>query len=105
MSDGQTAGDWPQLYFCQAEDGMRHWSVTGVQTCALPIWTAPVLLKACEGDPALLRRMCDWFRERVPGHLAALAAARQARDGTRLRETAHKLCGMLSTFSDRKSVV
>src|SRR5262249_57940588 len=24
--------------FCQAEDGIRDWSVTGVQTCALPIW-------------------------------------------------------------------
>src|SRR5262249_58002859 len=26
----------PQLFF-QAEDGIRDWSVTGVQTCALPI--------------------------------------------------------------------
>src|SRR5262249_57340995 len=24
--------------FVQAEDGIRDWSVTGVQTCALPIW-------------------------------------------------------------------
>src|SRR5262249_35923979 len=24
-------------FFFQAEDGIRHWSVTGVQTCALPI--------------------------------------------------------------------
>src|SRR5262249_57433727 len=24
-------------YFFQAEDGIRDWSVTGVQTCALPI--------------------------------------------------------------------
>src|SRR5207237_4766942 len=24
--------------FCQAEDGIRASSVTGVQTCALPIW-------------------------------------------------------------------
>src|SRR5438046_9646783 len=27
------------LFFCfQAEDGIRDWSVTGVQTCALPIF-------------------------------------------------------------------
>src|SRR5258706_3590929 len=26
-----------QLFFLQAEDGIRDWSVTGVQTCALPI--------------------------------------------------------------------
>src|SRR5262249_57340681 len=25
-------------FFLQAEDGIRYWSVTGVQTCALPIW-------------------------------------------------------------------
>src|SRR5438093_1182812 len=25
------------VYFFQAEDGIRAWSVTGVQTCALPI--------------------------------------------------------------------
>src|SRR5258706_332442 len=29
---------WPYGYFFfQAEDGIRDWSVTGVQTCALPI--------------------------------------------------------------------
>src|SRR5262249_59949067 len=31
------------LFFFQAEDGIRDWSVTGVQTCALPIYRkAPV---------------------------------------------------------------
>src|SRR5262249_59349312 len=25
--------------FLKAEDGIRDWSVTGVQTCALPIWS------------------------------------------------------------------
>ena len=35
-------GDWMVVCFCfffffQAEDGIRDWSVTGVQTCALPI--------------------------------------------------------------------
>src|SRR5258706_3853801 len=28
------------LFFFQAEDGIRDWSVTGVQTCALPISAA-----------------------------------------------------------------
>src|SRR2546430_9255828 len=28
------------LFFCQAEDGIRDWTVTGVQTCALPIYQA-----------------------------------------------------------------
>src|SRR6266481_1480703 len=26
------------FFFCQAEDGIRHGTVTGVQTCALPIF-------------------------------------------------------------------
>src|SRR5438093_13689157 len=26
------------IFFFQAEDGIRDWSVTGVQTCALPIY-------------------------------------------------------------------
>src|SRR2546426_7082460 len=26
------------LFFFQAEDGIRDYKVTGVQTCALPIW-------------------------------------------------------------------
>src|SRR5258706_7101505 len=30
------------LVFFQAEDGIRDWSVTGVQTCALPICQLPV---------------------------------------------------------------
>src|SRR5215213_6815665 len=29
---------WFIFFFFQAEDGIRDWSVTGVQTCALPIW-------------------------------------------------------------------
>src|SRR5699024_11850019 len=29
------------LFFFQAEDGIRDRNVTGVQTCALPIWTSP----------------------------------------------------------------
>src|SRR5256885_11972723 len=28
------------LFFFQAEDGIRDYKVTGVQTCALPIWPA-----------------------------------------------------------------
>src|SRR5262250_3832976 len=29
------------FFFFQAEDGIRDTSVTGVQTCALPIWRGP----------------------------------------------------------------
>src|SRR5256885_3952600 len=29
------------FFFFQAEDGIRDYKVTGVQTCALPIWRPP----------------------------------------------------------------
>src|SRR5207237_7118665 len=31
------------VFFFQAEDGIRDSSVTGVQTCALPIWVASTM--------------------------------------------------------------
>src|SRR5262249_56801405 len=34
------------LFFFQAEDGIRDWSVTGVQTCALPIYDQNAILQA-----------------------------------------------------------
>src|SRR5262249_59245493 len=34
------------FFFFQAEDGIRDWSVTGVQTCDLPIWFVDVPLSA-----------------------------------------------------------
>ena len=33
------------FFFFQAEDGIRDYKVTGVQTCALPIWFSVLELK------------------------------------------------------------
>ena len=63
------------------------------------VLTPSAVLTACENDPALLQKLCWWFRERAPEHVAALAAARDACDAGRLRDTAHKLAGMLAVFS------
>jgi PAS domain S-box-containing protein len=60
---------------------------------------APVLLAACGGDPMLLRKLCQMLTARVPEHLAALRDALVDQDAPRLREAAHKCCGMLSEFS------
>jgi len=60
---------------------------------------APVLLAACGGDPTLLGKMCQTLNARVPEHLAALREALRDQDPPRLREAAHKCCGMLSEFS------
>src|SRR5438046_9824821 len=40
------------LFFFQAEDGIRDWSVTGVQTCALPISLARTIDQSANGLPA-----------------------------------------------------
>ena len=34
------------FFFFQAEDGIRDWSVTGVQTCALPIWGSHIIFES-----------------------------------------------------------
>src|SRR5438093_5398136 len=36
------------FFFFQAEDGIRDWSVTGVQTCALPIWAQDSVLRIAQ---------------------------------------------------------
>src|SRR2546430_6199513 len=37
-------------FFFQAEDGIRDLTVTGVQTCALPIWFVPSWVFFCARD-------------------------------------------------------
>src|SRR5439155_18494921 len=39
-------------FFFQPEDGIRDGHVTGVQTCALPIWAYPVYVPVPYGYPA-----------------------------------------------------
>src|SRR5256885_8056725 len=40
-SDDQGVGNLAVCFFFQAEDGIRDYKVTGVQTCALPIFSRP----------------------------------------------------------------
>jgi two-component system, sensor histidine kinase and response regulator len=56
-------------------------------------------LAACGGDATLLRRMCQTLTARVPEHFVALRDALRDQHAPRLREAAHKCCGMLSEFS------
>jgi CheY-like chemotaxis protein len=69
------------------------------KTRRLDLLDAPVLLAACGGDPTLLGKMCQTLTARVPEHLAALRGALRDQDARRLREAAHRCCGMLSEFS------
>src|SRR5947209_10793616 len=58
------------IFFFQAEDGIRDIGVTGVQTCALPIWVRLVWVNSPANPTgrvlpaAHLRKMADWARER-----------------------------------------
>src|SRR5256885_6330109 len=49
------------FFFFQAEDGIRDYKVTGVQTCALPIFTvAAMMLGGCGGGPCNGKEpLCD----------------------------------------------
>src|SRR5260370_25357524 len=55
------------FFFFQAEDGIRDSSVTGVQTCALPICLLPENPR-CGTGSGLLRQ---WCRNR-PGHAGSV---------------------------------
>src|SRR5215213_10383369 len=45
------------FFFFQAEDGIRDWSVTGVQTCALPIFARPISAAVGITPSAELKKM------------------------------------------------
>jgi HPt (histidine-containing phosphotransfer) domain-containing protein len=47
----------------------------------------------------MLGKMCRTLQTRVPEHLAAIRDALHDQDAPRLREAAHKFCGILSAFS------
>src|SRR6266513_490478 len=76
------------FFFFQAEDGIRARNVTGVQTCALPIWGArdraggPATADAggCRGDPG--RGMGPGDDRRI-GSARGLAYTRRERGGQR----------------------
>src|SRR2546427_8605237 len=77
------------FFFFQAEDGIRDLTVTGVQTCALPICAAPPGTGAGAGFPtgadprlavAALRRA---GRGALPSHDARLGSGRAVRSEER----------------------
>src|SRR5437016_10518821 len=56
------------VFFFQAEDGIRDWSVTGVQTCALPISLGKVQARAKATDWLAIRATASTgFHAPTPG--------------------------------------
>src|SRR5262249_59091141 len=78
------------FFFFQAEDGIRDWSVTGVQTCALPIfWAAvaerlgrPVVSQAMElavdGGSVRVKRQTEFGYDTLEAPLPAVVAVSDA---------------------------
>src|SRR5438093_9677805 len=68
------------FFFFQAEDGIRDWSVTGVQTCALPISTArstmPLGARSSMVERAVVTEAAVW---------SALARSEERRVGKECR--------------------
>src|SRR5205809_5787628 len=87
-----------RFFFFQAEDGIRDVAVTGVQTCALPIWDRDQLV--VEHDREVLRGRLD----RGPRQLVGLAAL-----GDAARDVVPDLAALAREVElndrDRKSVV
>src|SRR2546430_9036380 len=87
MDEGRSCGRtslWICCFFFQAEDGIRDLTVTGVQTCALPIfrlrpWRPPDR-QAVSREPCL-----SWRRRARPGSCARSARSSR-RPSRQLRE-------------------
>src|ERR1022692_4860624 len=51
------------FFFFQAEDGIRDYKVTGVQTCALPIWSR-IIVRGQAGIPRNRHIVCNSLLQR-----------------------------------------
>src|SRR5437016_9240729 len=93
------------LFFFQAEDGIRDWSVTGVQTCALPIWPWPapaageavVKMRAAPINPADLNQIEGKYPVRAelpatPGFEGAGLVAEVGENVTNVAEIGRASC-------------
>jgi two-component system, sensor histidine kinase and response regulator len=59
------------------------------------------LLAACDNDPVLLGKLIRVFLSNVPGSLSRVERAIARQDPAQLRESAHQLRGLISTFSPK----
>src|SRR5256885_3646775 len=72
--DDAPVGLRSHFFFFQAEDGIRDYKVTGVQTCALPI---------CDVDPAYRRSGIRWPTCRYAGSTSPAGLRPRSRRGRR----------------------
>src|SRR5205809_2608526 len=70
------------FFFFQAEDGIRDVAVTGVQTCALPIYRVAWRRRGREGLPRCARRHLSDLHQHDTRHPAGRSEADRARART-----------------------
>src|SRR5699024_11431902 len=92
------------FFFIQAEDGIRYRNVTGVQTCALPIYSSFILSMSKQ-----LHRVDHSFNRILLGNknvrksvLFSPFFCRRADADNRLIEKAMRLLGQLDKAIDRR---
>src|SRR2546430_15015759 len=72
---------WLFFFFFQAEDGIRDLTVTGVQTCALPI-SGPAPAPRGSRAPARARPLRQgWPPKRRPARQSSMAGSEEGRGG------------------------
>src|SRR5260370_10194233 len=95
------------LFFFQAEDGIRYSSVTGVQTCALPISPSPPAAqksstKKCYPLPLKPKWSSGFATLSIRKPAARASVHRVPSD---IRKQRHSIPSPFFRFQDRKSVV
>jgi HPt (histidine-containing phosphotransfer) domain-containing protein len=63
------------------------------------------LLAVCGGDSTILEKICQTFQAGLPVLLESVRAAMQKGDARRLRESAHKLNGIIGAFSSEAGAI
>src|SRR5699024_11935054 len=71
---------WFRFFFFQAEDGIRDRNVTGVQTCALPIFGVGIIDWHCDGPAVVVSAILTLF----PFDLLIIEFGQFVRDGLAL---------------------
>src|ERR1019366_4626799 len=82
---GESRAGFEQWLFFQAEYGIRFWSVTGVQTCALPIsihqLRGPLL--------RISQQKLEWIRAGLAGRALSVLPEHESGRGDRYRSHPH----------------
>src|SRR5438093_5375321 len=84
------------FFFFQAEDGIRDWSVTGVQTCALPISQ----LHVAEGTDVALNRIAVVVPARVKREVR-VSLTRSEEHTSELQSLTNLVCRLLLEKKNR----